>query len=229
MANYYSARAYLSKARHDLEIAKNYASRLASVSSLKSARTELSVLITSLDKAQSALRDKFDENIDYSMFRICEPERSEELYRASFIYGVVCNVNDTLKRACCLSDSKSSDNEHLSNKLIEKNVNEALYAVNVILKEQEKLYSESTEPQKENNAQAHDAKQTEDEIAHFDKIEKAIQKGEYAAESADSRISRMRILDHVCNIQIWRELIDNELERLDESIIDSRVTHSENS
>lgn len=229
MANYYSARAYLSKAGHDLEIAKNYASRLASDSILKSAQTELSVLITLLDKAQSVLMTKFDENVDYSRFRICEPERSEELYRASFIYGVVCNVNNTLERACRLNESKYPDNENLSNKLIEKNINEALYAVNVILKEQEMLYSESTESQKETNAQTHEAKQTEDEIVHFDKIEKAIQKGESAAESADSRISRMRILDHVCNIQIWRELIDNELEKLDESIIDSRVTHNENS
>ena len=136
MANYYSEQAYLSKTVADIRIAKDYAMRLSDNSTLDSIKTESTVLVSALEKLSRALSNELKQDCDYSIFRISEPERSENLYRASFIYGIINNVNSTLERAIRLSKTNSTESEQLSKKLIEKDINEALFAVNVVLKEQ---------------------------------------------------------------------------------------------
>lgn len=136
MANYYSEQAYLSKAVADIKIAKDYATRLLNDSALTSIKTESKVLVSALEKLSRALSSERKQDCDYSVFRISEPERNENLYRASFIYGIISNVNNILERAVRLSKTNSTESEQLSKKLIEKDINEALFAVNAALKEQ---------------------------------------------------------------------------------------------
>ena len=224
MANYYSAQAYLSKAASDLEIAKAYARKLSNASDLKSIEAEASILIASLNKLSSALEDQFDQSVDYSMFRIREPERSKELYRASFICGVMYNVNDTLNRASCLINSESAETGKLNDKLIDKSLNEATYAVRALIKEKDQPYSELTAEQVLEHAEKDKPICEKVDVSYFEEIDEALDKAVSAADSAKSRDSRMRILDHASNIQVWKDLMINELERLDEAIVDSTLT-----
>lgn len=211
MANYYSAQAYLSKTVSDLGIAKSQANHLKESTDVKSIKIESDVLIKSLDKLTISLSSAVEQSADYSMFRICEPDRSEELCRASFIYGVVRNVNTTLERACQLSKSISPNNEKLSIALIEKNVSEALYAVNVISKVQASSRAEEIDKQTPASTPAE---------LYFDELDETLSRAECAAGNA-SKSDRLRILDHAHNVRIWRKLIDDELERLSESVADS--------
>lgn len=215
MANYYSEQAYLSKTVADIKIAKDYATRLADSSVLDSIKTESTVLVSALEKLDCAISNKCKQNSDYSIFRIYEPERSEKLYRASFIYGIMCNVNSTLERAVRLSKPNSTESEQLSKKLIEKDINEALFAVNAALKEQADY--DADEP-----GAIHDGD------AFFDELERKIINAESIADVSVNKDLRMRILDHTRNIKIWRDLVEDELERLDEEVFDATSEQDEN-
>ena len=225
MANYYSEQAYLSKTVADIKIAKDYATRLADSSVLDSIKTEAAVLVSALETLNCAISSKCEQDSDYSIFRIYEPERSEKLYRASFIYGIVCNVNSILERAVRLSKPNSTESEQLSKKLIEKDINEALFAVNAALKEQDAHEPSDQKPY----TSWRDAPRTiHSDETFFDELEKKIIDAECAAGESTNKDSRMRILDHAHNVKIWRELIEDELERLDEAVSDATGEQDEN-
>ena len=225
MANYYSEQAYLSKTVADIRIAKDYAMRLSDNSTLDSIKTESTVLVSALEKLSRALSNELKQDCDYSIFRISEPERSENLYRASFIYGIINNVNSTLERAIRLSKTNSTESEQLSKKLIEKDINEALFAVNVVLKEQGDHALSDREPYE---SQWNENRNAYSDDAFFDELEKEISNAESVAATSTNKSSRMRILDHIRNIKRWRDLIEDELTRLDETIFDAVSKQAEN-
>lgn len=225
MANYYSEQAYLSKTIADIKIAKDYATRLADSSVLDSIKTEATVLVSALEALNCAISNKREQDSDYSIFRIYEPERSEKLYRSSFIYGIICNVNSTLERAIRLNKPNSTESEQLSNKLIKKDINEALFAVNAALKDQDGHETNDQTPYQSR----WDAPRTiHSGDTFFDELEKDIINAERVASESVNKASRMRILDHAHNVKIFRELIEDELERLDEAISDASSEQGEN-
>lgn len=228
MANYYSEQAYLSKTVADIKIAKDYATRLADSSVLDSIKTEATVLVSALETLNCAISNKCEQGSDYSIFRIYEPERSEKLYRASFIYGIMCNVNNILERAVRLSKPNSTESEQLSKKLIEKDINEALFAVNIALKEYSERESDTKRKQETQREQLSEFETVRGSDVFFDELEKEIINAESVADAANSKDSRMRILDHAHNVKIWRELIEDELERLDEAVSDATSEQDEN-